>query len=122
VVYNNIDEAVGVANLIAPEHLEVQGLEVPEGIHNYGALFIGAPAGEVLGDYSAGPNHTLPTAGTARFSGGLSVRHFIKTPTTLRCVPGGAGYGAALDAAARIARAEGLAGHAASADARRTMN
>jgi histidinol dehydrogenase len=120
VIYKTRDEALGIANAIAPEHLELQ-VEAPEtwvpGLKNYGSLFLGGAAAEVLGDYSAGINHTLPTGGCARFTGGLSVRHFLKTVTSLRCVPGPA-YGAALAAAERIARAEGLAAHAASAGAR----
>jgi len=121
VVYNNREEAVRIANIIAPEHLELQVID-PEpwipALKNYGSLFIGNLSAEVLGDYSAGINHTLPTSGSARFSGGLSVRHFLKTVTTLRCSPG-AGYDAALRAAEILAAAEGLAGHAQSAAARR---
>ena len=85
---------------------------------NYGSLFVGRRAAEVLGDYSAGINHTLPTSGSARFTGGLSVRHFLKAATTLRCAEG-AGFEAARAAAERIARAEGLVGHEAAAAARR---
>jgi histidinol dehydrogenase len=120
VIYNTREEAVRIANLIAPEHLELQVPGAGEWIpllKNYGSLFIGEGAAEVLGDYSAGVNHTLPTSGSARFTGGLSVRHFLKTVTTLRCVPG-TGCAAALKAAESIALAEGLAAHAASATAR----
>jgi histidinol dehydrogenase len=123
IVYKTREEAVRIANAIAPEHLELQ---VPDpqawipALKNYGSLFTGASAAEVLGDYSAGINHTLPTSGSARFSGGLSVRHFLKTVTTLRC-SGGSGYSAALEAAAEIARAEGLEAHRQSALARHTQ-
>jgi histidinol dehydrogenase len=121
VVYHSREEAVGIANTIAPEHLELQVAD-PErwipALVNFGSLFIGNMAAEVLGDYSAGINHTLPTSTGARFSGGLSVRSFLKTVTTLRCTPG-RGYHEALDAAERIARAEGLAGHAESALSRK---
>ncbi|MDR1318171.1 MAG: histidinol dehydrogenase, partial [Treponema sp.] len=92
VIYKDRDEAVRIANDIAPEHLELQVRGAEEWIprlKNYGSLFIGALSAEVLGDYSAGINHTLPTSGSARFTGGLSVRHFLKTVTTLRCIPGG---------------------------------
>jgi histidinol dehydrogenase len=120
VIYKSVEEAVRIANAIAPEHLELQ-VETPDSwiplLRNYGSLFMGSRAAEVLGDYSAGINHTLPTSGSARFSAGLSVRHFLKTPTSLRCVPG-PGFDAARLAAERIARAEGLAGHAAAAAAR----
>jgi histidinol dehydrogenase len=121
VIYDSPEEAVRIANAIAPEHLELQ-VASPDrwipGLRAYGSLFIGALAAEVLGDYSAGINHTLPTSGSARFTGGLSVRHFLRALTTLRCVPGKA-YGEVLDAAERIARAEGLAAHGESAAARR---
>jgi histidinol dehydrogenase len=111
------DEGSRVANTIAPEHLELL-VEEPEqwigGLKNYGSLFSGLLSAEVLGDYSAGINHTLPTSGSARFTGGLSVRHFLKTPTTLRCLPG-PGFEEARRAAEIIALAEGLPGHARSA-------
>jgi histidinol dehydrogenase len=115
-----MEEAVRIANTIAPEHLELQ-VEHAESwiprLKNYGSLFIGILSAEALGDYSAGINHTLPTSGTARFTGGLSVRHFLKTVTSLRCVPG-SGFEEARLAAAAIAHAEGLEAHAASAEGR----
>lgn len=117
VVYRTKEEAICITNTIAPEHLELQVQNAESwlpALTNYGALFIGEAAGEVLGDYSVGTNHTLPTAGSSRFTGGLSVRHFLKTVTTLRCVPG-AGYEEALRTAEIIAEAEGLAAHAMSA-------
>jgi histidinol dehydrogenase len=119
---NAKEEALRIANTIAPEHLELQVERPGEWIgklKNFGSLFIGVRAAEVLGDYSAGINHTLPTSGSARFSGGLSVRHFLKTVTTLRCAPGG-GYEEALRAAELLGRAEGLSAHAESAALRRT--
>jgi histidinol dehydrogenase len=121
VVYRDQDEAAGIANAIAPEHLELQAKDAETWLprlKNYGSLFIGALAAEALGDYSAGINHTLPTSGSARYTGGLSVRHFLKTLTTLRCTPGG-GFEAARRAAEIIAQAEGLIAHAQSAAARR---
>jgi histidinol dehydrogenase len=120
VVYDTPERAIRIANRIAPEHLELQTADPSPWIGallNYGSLFIGGLAAEVLGDYSAGINHTLPTSGSARFTAGLSVRHFLKTPTTLRCAAG-AGYDEARAAAESIARAEGLFGHAASAASR----
>jgi histidinol dehydrogenase len=115
-VYQNKEEAIRIANIIAPEHLELQTTDdfsFIQGLKNYGSLFIGALAAEALGDYSAGINHTLPTGTSARFTGGLSVRHFIKTVTTLRCLKG-EGYEKARNAAEIIGRAEGLEGHARS--------
>jgi len=121
VVYQNKDEAIRIANKIAPEHLELQTEDTQEWIlnlKNYGSLFIGTLSAEVLGDYSAGINHTLPTLSGARFTGGLSVRHFLKTVTTLRCASGD-GYEKTRNAAEILARAEGLEGHALSAAARK---
>jgi histidinol dehydrogenase len=122
ITYADEDEAARIANVIAPEHLELQcgdeaNTRLLPRLKNYGALFIGEKAAEALGDYSAGTNHTLPTSGCARFTGGLSVRHFLKTAATLRCTDG-AGYAPVVKAAATIARAEGLAGHAESAETR----
>jgi histidinol dehydrogenase len=117
VIYNSREEAARIANTIAPEHLELQTADLEDWLprlYNYGSLFIGSPAAEVLGDYSAGINHTLPTSGSARFTGGLSVRHFLKTVTTLRCTPG-EGYDDARLSAEVLARAEGLLGHGESA-------
>jgi histidinol dehydrogenase len=117
VVYPVVEEAALIADIIAPEHLSLHlknpGILIPL-LHNYGSLFIGGGAAEVLGDYSAGVNHTLPTSTSARFTGGLSVRNFLKVTTTLRCTEGG-GIDEAYKAAEKIAFAEGLAGHAASA-------
>jgi histidinol dehydrogenase len=120
IIYHNREEAIRIANAIAPEHLEIQTSDADNWIphlRNYGSLFAGALAAEALGDYSAGINHTLPTSGSARFTGGLSVRHFLKTVTTLRCAPG-QGFENACRAAEIIARAEGLIAHAESAAAR----
>ena len=120
ILYETLDEAVRIANTIAPEHLELHlqtAADILPRLKNYGSLFIGHRAAEVLGDYSAGINHTLPTSGTARFTGGLSVRHFIKTVTSLRCEPG-EGFEASRRAASIIARAEGLEAHRQSAESR----
>ncbi|MDR1031100.1 MAG: histidinol dehydrogenase [Treponema sp.] len=116
IIYRSKEEAIRIANTIAPEHLELQVVDPDSwvsALRNYGSLFIGKYAVEALGDYTAGINHTLPTAGSARYTGGLSVRHFLKTLTTLRCTPG-PGYDQACQAAERIAQAEGLMAHAAS--------
>ena len=120
VVYENQEQAQNIANIIAPEHLELQ-TAAPDNwiasLKNFGSLFIGSLSAEVLGDYSAGLNHTLPTLGTSRFSSGLSVRYFLKTLTTLRCEKA-PGFSDALKAAETIAVAEGLSAHAQSAAAR----
>ena len=121
IVFQSNEEAVHIANTIAPEHLELQTANtdwwIPR-LKNYGSLFLGSFSAEALGDYSAGINHTLPTSGSARFTSGLSVRNFLKTVTTLRC-SAGKGFDNACNAAEILARAEGLEGHAHSAALRR---
>jgi histidinol dehydrogenase len=120
VIFKNKEEAIRIANVVAPEHLELQTADVDNWIpflKNYGSLFIGSLAAEALGDYSAGINHTLPTSTSARFTGGLSVRHFLKTVTTL-CCASGESFEKARNAAEILARAEGLEGHAQSAAVR----
>ena len=80
-VADTMDEAVEIANEIASEHLEIQTrnpYEVMTKIRNAGAIFLGPYASEPLGDYFAGPNHVLPTNGTAKFFSALSVDDFIK--------------------------------------------
>jgi histidinol dehydrogenase len=123
IVYGEKEEAISIANIIAPEHLELHVTDpeswIPK-LKNYGSLFLGTLSAEVLGDYSAGLNHTLPTSCSAKFTGGLSVRHFLKTVTTLRCSPG-EGFEKTRQAAEILAKAEGLAGHAQSAILRKAL-
>jgi histidinol dehydrogenase len=86
IVTGDIREAVSLANTIAPEHLEVmtrRPLDILPMIENAGAIFLGPWSPEALGDYSAGPNHTLPTGGTARFSSPLGVYDFYKRSSVL---------------------------------------
>jgi histidinol dehydrogenase len=137
IIAGTLEEAARIANRKAPEHLELAmdaGAErdaLEKAVFNYGSLFIGHRSAEVLGDYAAGLNHTLPTSGSAAFTGGLSVRHFLKTVTTLRTADesgaeGGvaineatlSGWTASLRAAEQIALAEGLDGHALAARCR----
>lgn len=122
IITADLKEAADIANKKAPEHLELaldggkERDELAEYVHNYGSLFIGHESAEVLGDYSAGLNHTLPTSMSARYTGGLSVRHFLKTVTTLRTQDAKAsGYKQSLEAAAVLGDTEGLAGHAQAA-------
>jgi len=118
IVCDNLEQAAELANKKAPEHLELamdEGKkrdEIAALVHNYGSLFIGHESAEVFGDYAAGLNHTLPTSGSARFTGGLSVRVFLKTVTTLRTIGGSRGATASAEAAGHLGDAEGLAGHA----------
>ncbi len=121
IICKNLEKAAEAANRKAPEHLELamdEGAErtkIENLCHNYGSLFIGHGSAEVFGDYAAGLNHTLPTSGSARFTGGLSVRVFLKTVTTLRTVEGSKGAVASAHAAGTLGDAEGLAGHARAA-------
>lgn len=124
IICKNLEEAAEAANRKAPEHLELamdEGEErskIENLCHNYGSLFIGHGSAEVFGDYAAGLNHTLPTSGSARFTGGLSVRVFLKTVTTLRTVEGSKGAVASAHTAGTLGDAEGLAGHARAAKLR----
>ena len=121
ILCDTLEQAAAIANRKAPEHLEL-AMDAGDGrdkiaalVHNYGSLFIGHGSAEVFGDYAAGLNHTLPTSGSARFTGGLSVRVFLKTVTTLRTVEGSAGYVQSAEASGFIGDAEGLSGHARAA-------
>lgn len=111
--------AVEVANRIAPEHLELS-VEDPQPlvdqINNAGAIFCGRYTSEALGDYCAGPNHVLPTSGTARFSSPLGVYDFQKRSSLIECSPESAAELGNI--ASLLARAEGLEGHARSAEMR----
>jgi histidinol dehydrogenase len=118
IITNSLEQAAEFANRKAPEHLELamedneERSRIQNLVHNYGSLFIGHGSAEVFGDYAAGLNHTLPTSGSARFTGGLSVRCFLKTVTTLRTKQGGAGVRKSAEAAGHLGDAEGLAAHA----------
>ena len=111
--------AAQVANRIAPEHLELSVSE-PETllgmIRNAGAVFMGRYTAEALGDYCAGPNHVLPTSGTARFSSPLGVYDFQKRTSLIYCSPEGSDRLA--KTASILARGEGLSAHARSAEYR----
>ena len=117
----DLREAMRVCNDLAPEHLALHVVN-PEttstGLTNYGGLFLGQGAAEVLGDYGAGPNHVLPTGGAARYTGGLSVLNFLRVRTWMECRDPGSAASLAADAA-DLARLEGLEAHARSADRRR---
>ena len=120
VVVSSLDEGIAACDAIAPEHLELAlrdaGAVAPCLAH-YGALFIGAGAAEVLGDYGAGPNHVLPTGGTARSWGGLSVYTFLRVRTWLRLDDRTAARPLVEDVV-WFGRVEGLEAHARSAERR----
>ena len=115
-------EALRCCETLAPEHLQLHGSRADAwsaSLDRFGAVFVNESAAEVFGDYGAGPNHTLPTGGTARFTGGLSVFSFIRRPTWLRLDEGAASTRVARDAAV-LARMEGLEAHARAAEMRLT--
>ncbi|MGM0515985.1 MAG: histidinol dehydrogenase [Pseudomonadota bacterium] len=115
----DLDAAIELVNRIAPEHLELsfEGAADRLGeIRNAGAIFVGRYTAEALGDYCAGPNHVLPTSGTARFSSPLGVYDFQKRSSIIHCSAAGAAELG--ETAACLARAEGLEAHARSADYR----
>lgn len=119
----NLDEACIISNRIAPEHLELS-VEAPQQwlpkIKHAGAIFLGRYTSESLGDYCAGPNHVLPTSGTARFSSPLGVYDFQKRSSLIQV----SAQGAALlgEIAAELAHGEGLHAHAQSALFRKDPN
>ena len=119
VVVDDFDEAIAVANRIAPEHLCLMVADPwawAGQVRNAGGLFLGEFSPEVMGDYIAGPSHVMPTGGTARFSSALSVHHFLRTMPVVGLSPRSfTDLGAA---AVRIAEAEGLPGHAGAVQAR----
>ncbi|MFV9682609.1 histidinol dehydrogenase [Pseudomonas sp. NY15367] len=112
-------QAIEVANRIAPEHLELSVADpeawLPE-IRHAGAIFMGRYTAEALGDYVAGPNHVLPTSGTARFSSPLGVYDFQKRSSIIFCSPDGASELG--KSASVLARGESLTAHARSAEYR----
>lgn len=117
---DSIEQCIRISDDIAPEHLEIQtkeAVKVAESCVNYGGLFIGAHAAEVLRDYGAGPNHTLPTGGTGRYTGGLSVFNFLRIRTWMR-VDDAEKSQAMVDDTIVLARLEGLEGHARAAETR----
>ncbi|MDD6734744.1 MAG: histidinol dehydrogenase, partial [Clostridiales bacterium] len=116
IVADSISTAIDIANEIAPEHLELcvdNPFDYLDSIRHAGSIFMGRNCPEALGDYMAGPNHTLPTGGTAKFSSPLSVDDFIKktqytyyTRDALKKVAQDVGF---------FAKKEGLTAHAKSA-------
>ncbi|MGI6045778.1 MAG: histidinol dehydrogenase [Eggerthellaceae bacterium] len=120
VICNDLAQAMGAVNLIAPEHLELHfegAMDALGMVHNAGAIFIGAWTPEAVGDYVAGPNHTLPTGGTARYASPLSVDEFVKKSSVIKYSPQALAQDA--DAIMRLARHEGLWAHARSVEVRK---
>ena len=116
IIVDSISSAIEVSDRIAPEHLEVcvdNPFDYLDKIHNAGSVFLGRNCPEALGDYLAGPNHTLPTSGTARFSSPLSVDDFVKKYQFTYYTA--SALGAVASDVALFARKEGLEAHARSA-------
>ncbi len=121
VVADDTAAAIRLCDRIAPEHLQIMtrdSAEVAQRVRNAGSIFIGHASAEVFGDYGAGPNHVLPTGGTARFKAGLSVFTFLR-PRTWVCLDGRTSSVGVVSDAAALARMEGLEAHARAAEARR---
>jgi len=119
VLTRSMEEACAISNRIAPEHLEVSAREPRRWeplLTHAGAIFLGAFTSESLGDYCAGPNHVLPTAGTARFSSPLGVYDFQKRTSVIEVSERGAASLGPI--AAVLARGEGLEAHARAAELR----
>ena len=116
---SDLDEAIVIANQVAPEHLELSVADpqsMAKRIRHAGAIFMGRYTAEVLGDYCAGPNHVLPTSRTARFSSPLGVYDFQKRSSLIQCSAEGASTLG--KTAAILAHSEGLTAHARSAEVR----
>ena len=117
----SLEEAVEIANSVAPEHLMLAVRDpsaLLDGVRNAGAIFLGAYSPEVMGDYVAGPSHVLPTYGTARFSSPLGVDDFQKRSSVIELTPDGCR--ALAQTASVLARSEGLEAHALAAEIRQT--
>lgn len=112
VIVDSIRRAIEIANKKAPEHLELQVKNPAKYLNlfkNYGSLFIGEYSAEVLGDYSSGLNHTLPTGGAARYTGGLHIKDFLKIQTMLRVTK--KGFSMIAPIAKYLSEIEGLDAH-----------
>src|SRR5438552_11927231 len=113
IVADDMDQALSLANAFAPDHLLIvaaEGARLAAQVQNAGAVFVGAYSTVPLGDYSAGPNHTLPTSGAARFSSPLGVHTFLKRTSVLSLNRGD--LETLRDASVRLAEMEGLGAHA----------
>lgn len=120
VITKDIQDAVRVANRVAPEHLEL-AVSSPKAllkrVRNAGAVFLGRYTPEAIGDYIAGPSHVLPTGGTARFSSGLSVYDFLTRSSVIGCSD--RAFREISEPTELLAKEEGLEAHARSVKIRR---
>jgi len=119
ILVENLDEAVNISNRIAPEHLEIfteDMMQVFDKIENAGSIFLGGYTPEPVGDYFAGPNHTLPTSGTATFSSALSVLDFTKKSSYVKYTK--EALSDAKESIIRLAESEKLTAHARAIEVR----
>lgn len=116
VVCNSLKEACEISNRFAPEHLSIPSADLLPQIENAGSVFVGAWSPEAAGDYASGPNHVLPTGGTAALRGGLSILDYVKIISVQELTP--AGLRGLAPSITRLARAEGLEAHARSVEVR----
>ena len=115
IVVDALEEACAIVNDLAPEHLQIMARdeeEIASRIRNAGAIFFGAHSPAAVGDYLAGPNHVLPSGGTARFSSGLSVNDFLKRTNTVKF--SAAELQRTAPSISALAHAEGFDAHASS--------
>jgi phosphoribosyl-ATP pyrophosphohydrolase/phosphoribosyl-AMP cyclohydrolase/histidinol dehydrogenase len=120
VIVPDVETAIAVCDRLAPEHLQVMADDSPtvaSKLEHWGGLFVGPMSAEVFGDYGAGPNHTLPTGGVARYRGGLSVFDFLRVSTWLEIDNSETARQTVEDSVA-LARLEGLEAHARAAERR----
>ena len=116
----DVEEAIRVSDAIAPEHLQLSVADAKDlalRLNHYGAIFIGEHSAEVFGDYGVGPNHVLPTSGTSRARGGLSVMDFLRVRTWIQ-LDGSGPSRELVEDSAWMARQEGLEAHARAAELR----
>jgi histidinol dehydrogenase len=116
VVVETMEEAIALANRIAPEHLVVDRESIAQRPLTAGAVFVGSFAAQAAGDYATGSNHVLPTSGASRFRGGLSAADFVRVMSVQRLTR--AGLSRLAPVILPLARAEGLSAHAASVEVR----
>jgi histidinol dehydrogenase len=116
IVTRSETESIALANRIAPEHLVCTSERIARGVRCAGAIFIGQHTAQVAGDYAIGSNHVLPTRGAARFRGGLSAADFVRVTSVQRVTA--RGLAGLAPTVVTLARAEGLAAHAASIEVR----
>ncbi|MGI6036788.1 MAG: histidinol dehydrogenase, partial [Limnochordia bacterium] len=119
IICRDLEEGIELANEIAPEHLELAVADpwsYLSQIRHAGAVFLGTSSPEPFGDYLAGPNHTLPTNGTARFFSPLGVEDFLRRSSVIACSPGD--FQILGPQVAVLAREEGLTAHARAVEIR----